>query len=409
MDVYLARQPIFDRDMIVQGYELLYRKSIDRLYEPIDEAQSSAELINSSFMVHNFQDLTGGMRGHIHFPLQLLQDDIPLLLPKQNVAIEIREPADPAGDLIRACKRLKDLGYLIVIDLTAWSQNSECQASPFDVADVIRVDYQNISLQEQSEQIRLYGAHVAFLASDVETRSDYQQAVRLGYRLFQGNFFSKPVMLKSRDIHTPSDHLFALIEELRQPESDPRILSGIIEKDLGLSYKLLKTANSAYFRPRFPLKSILQAVIHLGREEMLKWAHLMLLKQVQCPENAELIKCSLIRGKTLSLLAIEAGLSHRESDCFMTGILSSIDLILNEPMSRIVAGLPLLPDVQDALLGARNELRCLLDQVIHHEQGHWVQSEMRASGLFSEPDAITRSQYMKCTLEAIRWQQSLPM
>lgn len=408
MDVYLARQPIFDRDMNVQGYELLYRKSIAQLYEPVDETQSSAELINHSFLVHNFQDLTGGMRGFIHFPAQLLQKDIPLLLPVHSVAIEIREPADPSGDLIDICWRLKALGYRMVIDYVAWTQGSEQSVSPFEIADVIRIDYQKTAMHEQGEQIRLYGDRVTFLASSVENRSDYHQAMRLGYHLFQGNFFSKPVMFKSRDIQTPNACLVQLIEELRKDESDPHVLSCIIEKDLGLAYKLLKTVNSAYFRPRFPLKSIQQAVVHLGRVEMLKWAHLMLLKQVQCPENAELVKNSLIRGKTLSLLSAEVGIPHQEPDCFMTGLLSLIDLILNEPMSRIVAGLPLLPNVHDALLGAKNDLRCLLDQVILHEQGLWEQTESRMSGSLVDADAISRSQFMKCTIEALRWHQSLP-
>lgn len=46
MDVYVARQPIFDRRMNVLGYELLYRRSMNNFYEGTSDSQDNGTLIS---------------------------------------------------------------------------------------------------------------------------------------------------------------------------------------------------------------------------------------------------------------------------------------------------------------------------------------------------------------------------
>ncbi|MEA4969824.1 MAG: hypothetical protein VB051_04745 [Candidatus Pelethousia sp.] len=55
MDVYVARQPIFDRHMRVYGYELLYRKSDRNFYEGEDDDQSTIALISDTFFVFGLE------------------------------------------------------------------------------------------------------------------------------------------------------------------------------------------------------------------------------------------------------------------------------------------------------------------------------------------------------------------
>ena len=64
MDVYIARQPIFDRNLSVFGYELLYRKSMNNFYEGWDDTQATAELINNAFLTMHFSELTEGTLPH---------------------------------------------------------------------------------------------------------------------------------------------------------------------------------------------------------------------------------------------------------------------------------------------------------------------------------------------------------
>ncbi len=66
MDIYVARQPIFDRKMNVYSYELLYRRSMNNFYEGLNDSQATAELINNTFLVMQFSELTSGTRAFIN-------------------------------------------------------------------------------------------------------------------------------------------------------------------------------------------------------------------------------------------------------------------------------------------------------------------------------------------------------
>jgi len=57
MDVYVARQPIFDRNMNVFGYELLYRGSMNNFYGGTDDNKATAELINNAFLTMHICEL----------------------------------------------------------------------------------------------------------------------------------------------------------------------------------------------------------------------------------------------------------------------------------------------------------------------------------------------------------------
>ncbi|MEA4969822.1 MAG: HDOD domain-containing protein [Candidatus Pelethousia sp.] len=65
-------------------------------------------------------------------------------------------------------------------------------------------------------------------------------------------------------------------------------VEGIIEQDVGLAYKLLRTANSVYFGAIHRIQSIRQALVRIGTAELRRWVQLMLLQGVQTPENEEL-------------------------------------------------------------------------------------------------------------------------
>ena len=49
MNIYLARQPIFDKDMNIYGYELLYRSSNKNVFDGANDEQATSEIINNTF------------------------------------------------------------------------------------------------------------------------------------------------------------------------------------------------------------------------------------------------------------------------------------------------------------------------------------------------------------------------
>ncbi|MDX9873134.1 MAG: HDOD domain-containing protein, partial [Clostridia bacterium] len=261
-----------------------------------------------------------------------------------------------------------------------------------------KIEFPDVIRFEQKSLIRRCGSKVKFLAEKIETREEYKQAAELGYSLFQGYFFSKPAIVKSKDMVTLNTNLFSILEELNNPEPSYTVIADIFTKDLGLSYKLLKLANSVYMGARNEIKSISHALSFIGLKEMYQWVSLMLLKDIQNVENAELLKQSLVRGKLMELLAGKLHPEGKNTEFYFTGIFSSLDILLNSPMEQVLKGLPLSLNVKNALLGIENKQRKLLNLVISWEKADW--QEMEAQYPLSH-------QFMDLYIEALKWAKKL--
>jgi EAL and modified HD-GYP domain-containing signal transduction protein len=393
MDVYIARQPIFDRNMSIYGYELLYRQSENNSFVGIDDDQATAELIYNSFLVIGLHDLTEGTKAFINFSKELIDSDVPLLLPKENIIIEILEREEATESTLEACKRMRSLGYSLALDDFVLDDNN---LPLLDMTDIVKVEFPSLALNLQRDLIKRYRTRVRFLAEKIETREEFQQAVQLGYDLFQGYFFSKPCMVNSKEIISINANLFSIIEELNVKDPCFDKIAEIIKRDLGLSYKLLKLSNSVYFGSKYKIKSIPHALSYMGIKELYQWISLMMLKDLQNVENAELIKISLIRGKLMDLLASELNKEDDKTDYFFTGMFSFIDILMNKPMDQVLEGLPLSRNVKEALLGEENELKRLLDFIINCEKANWLENQYPLN-------IIGANKFMNLYSDALKW------
>lgn len=411
-DIYVARQPIFDHAMKLYGYELLYRQNTDNVCSDIDEDAATVSLINNTVLIFGFNQLIDNTKGFVNFSASLLENDIALLLPKEEAVIEVPQSIKLTQTILDACGKLSRFGYTIALDGFTFDSGDSNQSltedwylwdALFELADIIKVDINQEKLEEQRVFLQKYAGQKTFLAMKVETAEQYEAAAEAGYQLFQGYFFSSPVIVKARDIHSLDVNLFRIIEELNKPFPDLKTVSGIIEMDLGLSYKLLRMANSVAYGTRLPIKSIHQAVVHFGIQETLRWANLIYLRGFQHGQNSEIIKMSLIRGRLMSLLAKEIQPAISESDCFLVGTFSLIDLLLGQDMTQIVSEMPFTDTVRDSLLGKKNQVRRILDALIAFELGEWDS----CNSLLSEYH-IDCERFMALYLQTLDWQQTLP-
>lgn len=128
----------------------------------------------------------------------------------------------------------------------------------------------------------------------------------------------------------------------------------------------------------------------------------MMMKEIQTLENKELIKGSLVRGKLMELLSLEVDMKQKHLEFFMTGVFSSMDILLNREMEEIVEELPLTTEVREALLGENNKLREILNRIIDYEMFNWREKEGEESFL-----NIPRERFMRAYLEALKWVMEL--
>ncbi|HWR18901.1 MAG TPA: HDOD domain-containing protein, partial [Clostridia bacterium] len=403
MDVYIARQPIFNRQMRVYGYELLYRKTQNNFYEGTDDDEATVSLINNTFLVFGLSEIVDNTRAFINFSENLLLDEIVYMLPKDKVIIEILEHVQPTDDVIEACTKLKQSGYTIALDDFVLEKDTDRYEKLIQTASVIKIEFPSIhdgNSAHMAEMIKRY-PRIEFLAEKVETQEEFQYARELGFQLFQGYFFSRPMMKNATDIDSLNANLIMIFNELGRKEPDYRTVMEGIQRDVGLSYKLLKMANSVYYGSSTRINSVKGMLVQIGTDEVRRWVQLMMLRGVQRPENAELIKNSIVRAKMLSLIANELG-NCSESDYFIAGMFSSLDSLLNTSMDKALTGLPISDEVRDALMGIEGNLRCQIDTVIGIERADWSVLESKCDYLRPEPE-----KYMDYYMQSLRWQQAM--
>lgn len=399
-DIFVARQPIFDSRMKLFGYELLYRRSNNNFYEGDDDDQATAALFTDSFFM-GYDELIDGTRGFINFSEKLLKEGVPLLLPRDRLVVEVLERVEVTGDVIEACRELKMQGYTLALDDFVFSESYE---PLLKIADIVKIEFPIMPAAQQAELIKRYRTHIVFLAEKVETQDEYCCAVKAGYSLFQGYFFSRPLMVGAREIGTLNNNMVLIAKKLSEPDPDFKAIAAIIERDVELSYKLLRIANSAYYGARVQITSIHHALVKLGVQDLLRWGNLILLKGLSRTDNTEVVKASIVRARILSRFAVVSGRPKQESEYFLTGLFSSIDVLLHQSMEQVMDRLPLSDTVKNALLGDSSVLRRALNAVLCFER-----ADFHCTDTFLLGESLSADTFMSLYYEALRWQQTLDL
>jgi len=396
MEAFIARQPIFDKDKNVFAYELLFRDSLDNVFTHQDSNQASSRVIADSFVLQGMEKLTGGKIAFINITQDILIKNYVTLLPKDFIAVEILETVEPDTQVIAACKKLKQSGYLMVLDDFVYEERFK----PFvDLADIIKVDFLATKKEERRHLVEEFSPRgILFLAEKVETQEAFQEALDIGYHYFQGYFFSKPLIVSSRVIPGDKLHYLNLLREIQQPEIDFARIEEIIKRDISLSYKLLRYINSAFFGLRLKIKSLRHALTLLGKIEIRKWTSLVSLASMGNDKPEELLNQSIVRAKFCEALAFQIGLPRRSDDLFLMGMFSLIDAIVDHPLPEILKDIPIDDDIKAALLGEQNILREVFECVLSYETGDWNKLSQQATKLGID-ETVIPNLYQ----EAVEW------
>ncbi|APH03854.1 EAL and HDOD domain-containing protein [Bacillus weihaiensis] len=402
MEVFVARQPILNNNEEVIAYELLYRGSKDNVFPNIDGDRATTEVIINSFLNIGMQDLSEGKKCFINFTGSLLKSKLPTYFNPNSIVVEILETVEIDEELIVICHELKELGYTIALDDFKVQESSRLLPKLLKYIDIIKVDFLQTSYEERKKLVERYRPlQIELLAEKVETREDFIAAKQAGYTYFQGYFFSKPFIISSYDVPMYLKTYYQIFNEITKTEPDIDVIASEIERDISMSYKLLKLINSPAFRPINKIKSIKQAIVLLGLNELKKWIYVLSLKEMKTEKEKnmdEVVKMSLVRAKLCEQIALALGKSHTDSAQFMlTGLFSLIDTLLHRHIQDILNDLPLSDDIQHALLGEENELNKVLNWALLIERTTWNEEEI----------PFTKEQISQIYVQAIDWASSL--
>ena len=401
MDVFLARQPIFDRSNKVIAYELLFRNGYENFCSNVDGDEATLNVIVNSFYIFGIKNITNDKKVFINFTEELIKKEIATLLSSEQVVVEILENIEPTEEIVVACKKLKQKGYTLALDDFVFDEK---YMNLIKLIDIIKVDFKITKGYERKKLFELLKINnkIKFLAEKVENKEEYNEAVKMGYTYFQGYYFSKPVVLSRKSICANKNIALKILKLLNKEEFSFCDLEVLIMKDLGLSYKLMKLINSSVYYLRNKVSSIRQAITFLGEIELTKWLYVVLLNDLNGNNTNELIRVSLQRAKLCESICGMSIYKEKKFSAYMTGLFSVIDAILNCPIKVIINDLCIVDEVRDGLLEEMNHLNTILKLVINYEKGQWENV-----GIYADIIGIDASKISRAYIESLKWADNI--
>ena len=398
MELFVARQPIFDAHLNVRAYEMLFRSGTRNAFDGTEANMATSKVISALFGSAESEHLLGDKTAYINFPRTLLLEDTALVLPAHKTVIEILETVEPDEAVVAACSRLRARGYRLALD------DFVPAAAPhplLPIADILKVDFRLATPAEQQEAATRFGSQLCLLAEKVETREEFRRARRLGYELFQGYFFARPEIAATPEIPGVKLNYLRILQEVHRSDLDFTRLSALLRREPSLSYKLLRFVNSALFARPAPLHSIHHALAFAGEEAVRKWLTVVALLDLASDQPAELALNALVRARFSELLATGTDLRSRSDDCFLMGMFSRLDAMLGRPLEELLTGLNLNPEIVRALLDRPepgDRLPDLWMAVRAYETGDWNRLIPLASSLKIKTGALA-----SCYTQAVSW------
>lgn len=398
MDIFIARQGIYDINNNVIAYELLYRDSLKNNFNPLVEENEATYSVIQNISSFGLDNLTDNKKAFVNFTEELIKENMATLLPNNKVIIEILENVKPTSDIIENLIKLKKLGYVIALDDI---DDFKSILNFIGIVDIVKVDFRltNREIRKNIEFVcKKY--NIDLLAEKIETKEELEEAKKLGYKYFQGYYYSKPSIFLGKDLSVKNTSIFMLLPELLKEEFDIDKVESIMKNDIALTYKFLKFINSAYFNFLQEVKSIKQAIVLIGRDELKKWLSIITFVSMS-PENNEYAKNIIIRAKLCEEIAREIKYKE-EAYAFMVGLFSNIHMMIEKDIEYVVKTLPLNVEVKDALLGNENILKNILDMTIAYEN---IDKEEILR--LSEKINIDRNKLVELYYKSIEWSDKI--
>ncbi|MGC4087075.1 MAG: HDOD domain-containing protein [Polyangiaceae bacterium] len=301
MELFIARQPIFDATRDVVGYELLFRNGLGNYFSAADSSDATRQVLLNTFVLFGLNRLTGGKPAFINFTRDFLFNDLVRLFPPQSIVVEVLEDIEPDADVVAACRSLKAAGYTIALDDVV---DLERCGELIELCDIVKADLRATPVERRGDLPRLLrGRPLRLLAEKVETHDEFRSAANDGFALFQGYFFAKPELVQRRDVPGNRMQYLRLMRELCSAPTNMDAVERIIKQDLSLSYRLLKYVNSPLWGLRAEIGSVRHALTILGQRDFRRWATLATLACAAPDKPSELLEIGLTRARFCETLS----------------------------------------------------------------------------------------------------------
>lgn len=372
--IQIGRQAIFDRDLRVYAYELLYRDASGQNRIDDGDRASSVTLLNA-FMEIGLDRLVGPHKAFVNLTRHFFVDMPPIPFAPEQVVLEVLEDVEVDDALLDGLQAMASQGFALAMD----DYSFQPQLTPIlPLVRYVKVEVQPDRLDELARRMPMLRATGArLLAEKVETAEQFEQLKAMGFDYFQGFFFARPNLVRSSRLRESSAMVIQLLSRLNDPAVAMDEVVKLVSQDPGLSFKVLRYINSAAVGLRHRVDSIHRAVVLMGLQRIRAWASLFAMSGLE-GRPMELLNMGLVRANLCEHFARQRG-QDRPETAYTVGLLSILDAMMGQPIETLMKDLPLSGEIRGAITAREGPLGRILDQVVRIERNDWT--DLGAQGL----------------------------
>jgi EAL and modified HD-GYP domain-containing signal transduction protein len=366
VETLVGRQPIFDHDLAVRGYELLFR-GLDAPVAGIadrDGAPLTPEGLLGSAS-DGVEALVGSKRAFCNATSCIITGETPVVVSPDRVVVEINEHMIRTDADLEGCRRLVADGYTLALDDFQGSDN----AGPLlELVSIVKIDTEAVDRDLLPELlVRSRAASVDVIAQSVDTPAKLGRCESLGFDYFQGYLLARPHAAPGGPLAPGRLAGLRVSARLLDAECPITVIEDIIRGDPAMSHQLLQLAGAgAAGGMRRTVRTLRQALVLVGWRRLQSWVALLLLTDDGSTSEEE-IAIVLMRARMCESLAAAAGC--RPDSGYTAGLLSTLDIVLGVPVEKIVETLPLDAELRDAVLSGEGSLGHLISDVADYQLG----------------------------------------
>lgn len=362
--LYFARQPILDINGHTYAYELLYRSSLEHEFSPItDDREATAQVLANSLNFIGLKNILGKALAFINIDASLLMDDMIFSIPKEKFVLEILETVIITQEVLARVIELKELGYSFALDDADCSKEYIINFQPlFKYIDVLKLDITLVNEETLPKFLSLFKRFdLKILAEKVETQEEFDRYKAFGCDLFQGFFFARPDIIENKRLDPEYLLILNLIQQLQHENSIDDVCH-TFEQNVALTLQLLRFINSAAFSFSSSIKSIRQAIVLLGPNQLKSWV--LLISYANPSRDSKGLKNPLLHlAQTRSNMMQTLTKAFYKESCNKSlldkaafiGLLSLIESLLQTPMQVILEELNVDEEISQTLVSHKGD------------------------------------------------------
>jgi c-di-GMP phosphodiesterase len=385
MDIFVARQPVFDREERLAAFELLYGDVGGAASDEAGAALASERLLLEACLGTGLDTLAEGLPALLPVSRSLLLRGTVRVVHPRRVVLQLARGMTPTPDLMRACEQLVADGYRFAVDAADALRGPDL----LRIARLAKLDATALApdvIAGAADELHQAGAWI--LVNRIPDRATRDRCQAAGVELFEGYEFARVDVVARRDISVDHVQAFRLLKTIRDPDSPDTAIEDAFRRDLALTYKLLRLVNSASVGGR-DIVTIGHAIRLVGREALYRWLSLLLISSIaERGVELEIANLSLTRAHLCERIADVYGIRQARGPLFMVGLFSMLDTLLGIPMTELVSRLELSSDVARALVGREDFYGAALALVEAYEAGSWREVALRCEEVGIAPDVM---------------------